>query len=120
MLCSARCVTFTIYLLFKLKETIHSSIGFPVCLIVVSTFWIIYAVDRELVYPKHLDDITPYWTNHVFHTMVLIKCAEFLLEDLKYPSESKGLAIGALYLASYFIWISYFLVSTGFFLFFLK
>ena len=25
----------------------------------------IYAVDRELVYPKHLDALIPQWLNHV-------------------------------------------------------
>lgn len=28
-------------------------------------FWLIYAVDRELVYPKQLDAIIPMWLNHV-------------------------------------------------------
>ena len=32
---------------------------------VVLTFWGIYAVDRELVYPKHLDKIVPVWLNHI-------------------------------------------------------
>ena len=32
---------------------------------VVVTFWGLYAVDRELVFPKHLDKIVPMWLNHV-------------------------------------------------------
>ncbi len=32
---------------------------------VVITFWGLYAVDRELVYPAHLDKIIPWWLNHV-------------------------------------------------------
>jgi len=32
---------------------------------VVLTFWGIYAVDRELVFPKALDGIIPSWLNHV-------------------------------------------------------
>ena len=97
-----------------LKETVQSSIGFPVCLIVSSFFWIIYAIDRELVYPKSLDDIIPYWTNHIFHTVILVKCLEFMLEDVKYPSRKYGLTLGLLFLASYFIWISYLYFKTGF------
>lgn len=38
-----------------------------VCLV----FWMIYAVDRELVYPKVLDKFIPVWLNHV---MVCIHC----------------------------------------------
>ena len=29
------------------------------------TFWGIYAVDRELVYPKALDKLIPPWLNHI-------------------------------------------------------
>ena len=32
---------------------------------VVATFWVLYAVDRELVYPKALDAIIPTWLNHI-------------------------------------------------------
>jgi hypothetical protein len=38
---------------------------------VVLTFWGIYAVDRELVYPKALDKLIPPWLNHI------MVCIEF-------------------------------------------
>lgn len=31
---------------------------------VAVTFWSIYVYDRELVYPKELDNINPTWLNH--------------------------------------------------------
>lgn len=31
---------------------------------VFTSFWSIYAYDRELVFPKVLDDIIPTWLNH--------------------------------------------------------
>lgn len=31
---------------------------------VVCTFWSLYLVDRELVYPKLLDNFIPQWLNH--------------------------------------------------------
>jgi len=40
------------------------------------TFWAIYAVDRELVFPKSLDGIIPVWQNHV---MVSIRCSCLIL-----------------------------------------
>lgn len=40
---------------------------------VVLTFWGIYAIDRELVYPKALDKVIPSWLNHimVIYTYIL-------------------------------------------------
>ncbi len=32
---------------------------------VVITFWAIYAVDRELVFPEHMDKLIPPWLNHI-------------------------------------------------------
>ncbi|XP_050773769.1 uncharacterized protein LOC127031078 isoform X2 [Gopherus flavomarginatus] len=34
---------------------------------VAVTFWTLYAYDRELVYPKELDEINPPWLNHTMH-----------------------------------------------------
>ncbi|XP_035556764.1 androgen-induced gene 1 protein isoform X9 [Canis lupus baileyi] len=33
-------------------------------LFVVAVFWIIYAYDREMIYPKLLDNFIPGWLNH--------------------------------------------------------
>lgn len=31
---------------------------------VTVTFWALYAIDRALVYPEHLDAVIPVWYNH--------------------------------------------------------
>jgi len=41
-------------------------------------FWMIYAVDRELVYPKILDKIIPSWLNHVMVSSLLFHCSSIL------------------------------------------
>lgn len=47
---------------------------------VVMTFWILYAVDRELVYPKHLDNIIPSWLNHMLVSLHLRNsCLEIIV-----------------------------------------
>ena len=55
------------------------------------SFWLIYFVDRNLIYPVILDSIVPHWQNHVMHTLPL---ASLLLESFltkhKYPSFIKG------------------------------
>lgn len=39
---------------------------------VVLSFWGIYAVDRELVYPKELDKIIPAWLNHIMVRAIVL------------------------------------------------
>ncbi|CAG5116167.1 unnamed protein product [Candidula unifasciata] len=63
--------------LLKVRDFLHTTVAFPMGMFVVVTFWILYAVDRELVYPKSLDSIIPSWLNHVLHTTVM----PFLLVD---------------------------------------
>ncbi|MGH0183565.1 UNVERIFIED_CONTAM: hypothetical protein FKN15_012201 [Acipenser sinensis] len=50
--------------LTDLRDTILAVLAFPVGSFVVLSFWLLYAYDRELVYPKFLDDIIPQWLNH--------------------------------------------------------
>lgn len=38
---------------------------------VFTSFWSIYAYDRELVFPKVLDDIIPTWLNHAMVSLSL-------------------------------------------------
>lgn len=32
-------------------------------------FWVLYAVDRELIFPASLDEWFPSWLNHIMHTL---------------------------------------------------
>ncbi|KAK2151971.1 hypothetical protein LSH36_344g04064, partial [Paralvinella palmiformis] len=49
----------------KIRDIFAAVIVFPIGSFVVLTFWILYAIDRELVFPKELDDLIPPWLNHV-------------------------------------------------------
>ncbi|XP_056632374.1 androgen-dependent TFPI-regulating protein-like isoform X3 [Diorhabda sublineata] len=67
-------------LLGKSRAYIFSSLVFPGSALVVFTFWSIWAVDRELIFPKIMDTFFPAWLNHVLHTFILIPLAiEILL-----------------------------------------
>jgi len=94
--------------LHRLFDTIHTSLAFPVGIFVCVTFWMIYAVDRELIYPTYLDALVPSWLNHVMHTAHL----PFLIIDKyivlhRYPSQKYGLSILIFFSALYNIWILY-------------
>ncbi|MED6237575.1 hypothetical protein ATANTOWER_028223 [Ataeniobius toweri] len=51
---------------------------------VVFTFWTLYLYDRELVYPKLLDNFIPQWLNHgmvrpTFSTPIKSRVCSFLI-----------------------------------------
>ncbi|KAK3589590.1 hypothetical protein CHS0354_043051 [Potamilus streckersoni] len=48
-----------------LRDNVFAALAYPIGTFVVITFWSIYMVDRELVFPKRLDAIIPFWLNHV-------------------------------------------------------
>lgn len=70
------------------------------------TFWGLYAVDRELVFPKAIDPYFPGWLNHVMHTNIMI----FILLEMytsyaKYPKRKLGAGILTVFMLIYLIWI---------------
>lgn len=88
---------------------------FPIGLLVVLSFWSIYFIDRELVYPKEVDKIIPAWQNHAMHTLPLIGC---LIENYfnyhKYPKMIKGMTISISFGAIYLAWTFFLAYTTGF------
>ncbi|XP_051711278.1 androgen-induced gene 1 protein isoform X5 [Oryctolagus cuniculus] len=50
--------------LISLRDWMLAVVAFPVGVFVVAVFWIIYAYDREMIYPKLLDNFIPGWLNH--------------------------------------------------------
>ncbi|XP_040139345.1 androgen-induced gene 1 protein isoform X9 [Ictidomys tridecemlineatus] len=76
-------------------------------LFVVSVFWTIYACDREMIYPKLLDNFIPGWLNHGMHTTVL----PFILIEMRtshhqYPSRSSGLTAICTFSVGYILWLN--------------
>lgn len=45
----------------KFKDYVFAAFAFPLALIVATTFWILYAIDRELILPKYMDEFFPVW-----------------------------------------------------------
>ncbi|XP_025940085.1 androgen-induced gene 1 protein isoform X3 [Apteryx rowi] len=50
--------------LISLRDWMMAVLAFPIGVFVVTMFWSIYIYDRELVYPKLLDNFIPAWLNH--------------------------------------------------------
>uniref|UniRef100_K1PJH1 Androgen-induced protein 1 n=1 Tax=Magallana gigas TaxID=29159 RepID=K1PJH1_MAGGI len=94
------------------RDNFLATVVFPLGMFVVLTFWGIYAIDRELVYPKALDKVIPSWLNHIMHTTIL----PFLLVDKflvyhQYPSRKTGfvtiMSLALLYL-TWILWVAYY------------
>ncbi|KAH9496188.1 Androgen-induced protein 1 protein [Bulinus truncatus] len=92
--------------LLRWRDYVHAAVAFPVGMFVVVTFWVLFAVDRQLVYPEHLDKIIPPFINHVLHTTVM----PFIIIDKclvyhHHPSRWQGLAGTVGVSGCYLVWI---------------
>ncbi|XP_070291979.1 androgen-induced gene 1 protein isoform X2 [Salvelinus sp. IW2-2015] len=78
--------------LIGLRDWMMAVLAFPVGVFVVTMFWALYLYDRDLVYPRLLDNFIPQWLNHGMHTTVL----PFIIIEMRtthhqYPSRPCGL-----------------------------
>lgn len=65
----------------KLKITrdyLFNVVLFPVALLVVIVFWILYNINRDLIFPKHLDEYIPPWVNHSWVCNILTELHFFI------------------------------------------
>lgn len=70
------------------------------------TFWGLMAIDRELVFPKVLDEFFPTWLNHLMHTNIMIFIfLEMFLTYRPYPKRKRGILGMTLFLVTYLIWM---------------
>ncbi|KAF4524469.1 hypothetical protein B566_EDAN013083 [Ephemera danica] len=98
----------------KIKDYVQASLEFPLAMFVGITFWALYAVDRELVFPRILDDHFPNWLNHVLHTNIIgFAALEMALSGRKYPSRKKGLTGLLVFMLFYLSWVMVIFNQTG-------
>ncbi|XP_043509911.1 androgen-induced gene 1 protein-like isoform X1 [Frieseomelitta varia] len=98
----------------KLKDHMHSILGFPVAMFVGIIFWALMFVDRELVLPKALDPYFPWWLNHLMHTSIMVSTfIEMMLSPRKYPSRSYGLFCLTFFIILYLIWVHIIFYKSG-------
>uniref|UniRef100_A0A8C3PFL9 Androgen-induced gene 1 protein-like n=1 Tax=Chrysemys picta bellii TaxID=8478 RepID=A0A8C3PFL9_CHRPI len=96
------------------RDFIFSVLVFPVGLFVAVTFWTLYAYDRELVYPKELDEINPSWLNHTMHTTILpLLLIELITCPHKYLSKLNGMIGLSIFGTSYLTWVLWVNYASG-------
>ncbi|KAI1897188.1 hypothetical protein AGOR_G00080640 [Albula goreensis] len=101
-------------LMLKIRDAVFTTLVFPVGTFVAMSFWSIYAYDRELVYPKFLDEIIPNWLNHALHTVILpLLLVQHYLQHHQYPSRARGILVLALFASLYLSWVLWVHYASG-------
>lgn len=89
-------------------------LAFPCSMFVGLTFWSLYLVDRELVFPKAIDAFFPLWLNHVMHTNIMFfMFLEMYISFRRYPSRIVGISVLSLFMICYLVWIHVIFFKTG-------
>ncbi|XP_055988508.1 androgen-dependent TFPI-regulating protein [Sorex fumeus] len=97
-----------------LRDRLFTTLVFPISTFVFLTFWIIFLYDRELIYPKDLDNVFPVWLNHAMHTLILpLSFVEIFQRPHSYLSKKKGLSFLSVACLSYMGRITWLYSKTG-------
>ncbi|XP_076874926.1 androgen dependent TFPI regulating protein 1 isoform X2 [Brachyhypopomus gauderio] len=88
------------------RDACFTVLAVPVGTFVCGSFWSLYAYNRELVYPKYIDEIIPLWLNHALHSVVFpLLLLQMFLQHHQYPSRPKGILSLALFASLYLAWV---------------
>ena len=69
------------------RDLLFASAAFPIGMFVGVMFWSLWAVDRELIFPKALDQVFSLTLNHCMHTTVIpFQIGQLLLVKHTFPS----------------------------------
>lgn len=99
----------------KVRDYLFSTTAFPMAVFVSSTFWLIFAYNRDLIFPLKLEKYYPFPTNHMMHTTPIVgQVIELLLSHHIYPSRMAGLATGFGLILVYLSWICFIAYYGGF------
>ncbi|XP_035394759.1 androgen-induced gene 1 protein isoform X1 [Cygnus atratus] len=85
--------------LISLRDWMMAVLAFPIGVFVVTMFWSIYIYDRELVYPKLLDNFIPAWLNHGMacsQVLMLPQVLQWLSYWLRQGRSNMGICVPAL------------------------
>ena len=98
----------------KSRDFLFSTLAFPIGIFVPITFWILFYIDRDLVFPADLDQVFPAITNHMMHTTSLpSQILELLLVYHVYPPRKYGFPAIVSFCLAYISWIFYIAYAGG-------
>jgi len=89
----------------KCRDFLFSTLAFPIGQFVGIIFWLLFNIDRELVFPKAFDAIFPNYINHMMHTTVIpVQLLELILLYHRYPGKKTGIATTFGFCLIYLTW----------------
>lgn len=90
------------------------SLALPIALFVSSSFWSLYYIDKELVFPEVVERVFPVWLNHTLHTFISVFIlTELLLTNRNYPPKKVGCTLIVTFSVSYIVWLHILFERTG-------
>ncbi|XP_042874494.1 androgen-dependent TFPI-regulating protein-like [Penaeus japonicus] len=99
----------------KVRDFSFSTVVFFLGSMVSIVFWLLFNLDRNLIFPELFDSWFPSWLNHAIHTMPVIGVLiELVLLPHSFPSRFVGFSMVAGVCFLYLIWVSYIAYLTGF------
>lgn len=95
-------------------DFLFSTVVFSCAVFVSTSFWVIYAVDRELIFPAVFDSFFPSWLNHAVHTLpIFAVLGELCCVRRPFPTQRKGFLTVASFTLVYVAWVFYIANKTG-------
>jgi len=92
----------------KLIDVFFFSLVLPLSLIVAISFWGLYAIDREIIFPVAIEKYYPNWLNHSTHTLVaILPFLELWLGKYKLPSKRLCLTVLHAFMIAYLLLVLY-------------
>jgi len=90
------------------------SVVFSASTFVCTSFWVLYGIDRELIFPAIFDAFFPDWLNHAMHTLPIVAVTlELLTRKHQLPCKKIGFATAMLFMITYIGWVHYIAYATG-------
>ncbi|VDP00132.1 unnamed protein product [Heligmosomoides polygyrus] len=72
--------------------------------ITCALFWVLYAIEPELVMPHWVAQLIPAWLNHVTHTLPIVYVmGELLLFDGEHPARRSSMSMAFMHIFIYFV-----------------
>ncbi|KAL5268366.1 hypothetical protein ACHWQZ_G002284 [Mnemiopsis leidyi] len=98
----------------RARDWSFSTIVFPITFLVFILFWGLFAIDRELVMPRSLDNVIDPTYNHMVHTYIVFwPIVEALVTQISVPQKRQGLIAIAIFSVSYTVWSYIIFLNTG-------
>lgn len=97
----------------NVRDLIFTTLAFPLALFVSCTFWMVFYIDRELIFPSSLDEFFPPWLNHSIHTVIVpVNILLIIIERHRYFKF--GFMVTCVQMGSYVIFLYYIKSASGY------